>query len=409
MWIIAVIDNEIYSCGFSGAEDSLGDSAFMKEPQSLLNANDKIISHGKDTIGKGTEKKSSELANNGTINSMFVATSELLITSLDTPAFSLKPNGNESGVPVQSSSVVLAQNDSDVDSPCWKGTAAYESPFGGTKPMDSQLPKSEIEALKTLNPHAPDFIPESAKQFAEFHESECHGNAPFSFLMDPSPVATFSSNEQKFVDSVKAGTFSSKGSNVIGTRCFDNFYDGGKKYSLAKKSESCSEPNSLLGDQPFLVEDCLTSSGQGLTRTNITGSMKDTEDTVRNGSSCVTSAVTGNFRTSSCSRDAVPSLVDEKLQGASKSTSPKLDVQSVISTMHELSKLLLWNYSNDLGSVNEHEHDMILHIINNLYKCMPKKLGQRVSIPESGHHCTLDCPMKLPDRKKVWDCMIFCY
>ncbi|KAJ0105563.1 hypothetical protein Patl1_17371 [Pistacia atlantica] len=387
----------------SGTVDSCGDAAVMIEPHSLLNANDKIVCHEKVPIGKGKEKKNGEHANNEAIDSLVMATRKLSITSLDCPdVFSLETDGTKSGVPVQNSSVVLDQNDSDsdVDSPCWIGTGAYQSPFEVTKPVGSQLPKIEIEARKTLNPLAPHFFPESAKQLANFHESDSNGNDHLSFMMDLCAGFAFSTKEQRFVDSVKAGAYSSEMSNVIGTQCSNNIHDGGKIYSLPKKSNNLSVPNSLLGDQPFLVEDYLTSSGQGVTGADVTGPMKNIKDTVSDGSSCVTSAVTGNFRTLSCSRDGVPSVVDGKLQGASKSTSPKLDVQSVISTMHDLSKLLLWNYSNDLDSINEHEHDVIQQIINNLNICMTNKVGQRISIPESGHHCTLHSPMKLSDCNK---------
>ncbi|XP_031274702.1 uncharacterized protein LOC116133174 isoform X2 [Pistacia vera] len=387
----------------SGTVDSCGDAAVMIEPHILLNANDKIVCHENVPIGKGKEKKNGEHANNEAIDSLVMATRKLSITSLDCPdVFSLETDGTKSGVPVQNSSVVLDQNDSDsdVDSPCWIGTGAYQSPFEVTKPVGSQLPRIEIEARKTLNPLAPHFFPESAKQLANFHESDSNGNDHLSFMMDLCAGFSFSTKEQRFIDSVKAGAYSSEMSNVIGTQCSNNIHDGGKIYSLPKKSNNLSVPNSLLGDQPFLLEDYLTSSGQGVIGADVTGPMKNIKDTVCNGSSCVTSAVTGNFRILSCSRDGVPSVVDGKLQGASKSTSPKLDVQSVISTMHDLSKLLLWNYSNDLDSINEHEHDMIQQIINNLNICMTNKVGQRISIPESGHHCTLHSPMKLSDCNK---------
>lgn len=66
--------------------------------------------------------------------------------------FKLESLIDESGVPVQTSSVMSDLNDSDVDSPCWKGTWFFRYAFRVPGPMSSGLPKIEGEACGSLNP-----------------------------------------------------------------------------------------------------------------------------------------------------------------------------------------------------------------------------------------------------------------
>lgn len=70
------------------------------------------------------------------------------------------------------------------------------------------------------------------------------------------------------------------------------------------------------------------------------GSVKGMKRAILNGSTSVSFPTIGNHFTSFLFRDCISSHFCETLRGASKSTPPKIDVESVINTMHDLSELL---------------------------------------------------------------------
>lgn len=80
-----------------------------------------------------------------------------------------------------------SNNDSDVDSPCWKGTGVVR--FN----VSSEPSDAEEASRKRLNPLAPDFIPESAKQQVEFHGYDEYFECdPFSFQTDDAVDISYS-------------------------------------------------------------------------------------------------------------------------------------------------------------------------------------------------------------------------
>lgn len=395
-----------HKLGLSENVDSYGDDAVImekysgrnpsaiKEPHGLLNTKDKMTCHENTPIDKGKEKQNVENVVEEAIDTMDAAKTEL---SPDVPDdVSFKSRNTESGAPVQNSSVMLDENDSDVDSPCWKGTGVYQSPFHIPGTVSSELPK--VETRRSLNPMAPDFFPGGAKPFVEHLENKCGGED--SSLKKAASSVVLLSKECRLTDYVKAGTCPSEVRNIIVTQFSGDIHDAGNKYSLPKKSNRSSVLNSLFIDGPCPMGERHTSGGQGLTA-KVSGSVDDVKPYVFNGSTHVSFPATGNPLTSVFSRNGVSSDFCETLQGASKSAPPNLDVQLVINTMHDLSELLRWNYSNDLDPINEHEHDMIQHIIDNLSVCITNKVQQRVSISESGHPSTSYCPKKLTDCQKV--------
>ncbi|KAK1565786.1 hypothetical protein Q3G72_035075 [Acer saccharum] len=373
-------------------------SSAMMGAHSLVDAKDQVVHQVKIPTDKGMEEKNCQLKN-GAIDSLTTETSELISSAQNVvDDISSESHGAKSGIPVLNTSVMSDQNDSDVDSPCWKGTGAYRSPFQVNDPLTSQLPKTETGARKSLNPLAPHFIPESARQPVEYHANEYDGSDSLCFQQTTSSVVSLSSTEYISTAYVKTGTCPSEMSSIIGTHYSNGINDAGKEYVFPNESNINSLLDYSTGDQLRLIEDPLTSNCLDVMGPNVAGPVKSIKDAMHRGSTNVSFAVTRNALTLPCSRDAVSSDFNNTLRGASKPTPPKIDVQLLISTLHDLSELLICNH---LDTINEHEHDMIQHIINNLNACITNEVGQRVSEPESGHPCTSYSTRKLSDCHKV--------
>ncbi|KAK3228217.1 hypothetical protein Dsin_008079 [Dipteronia sinensis] len=397
-----VLPKAMDTCGASGIINNDNypgtHSSAMTVAYSPLNAKDQVVHQVKIPTDKGMEEKNHQLKN-GAIDSLTTEISELLISSQNVVAdVSLESHGAKSCLPVLNTSVMSNQKDSDVDSPCWKGTGAYRSPFQVTEPLTSRLPKTETGARKRLNPLAPHFIPESARQLVEYHANEYDGSDSLSFQHTTSSVVSLSSTEYISTAYVKTGTCPSEMGSIIETHYSNGINDAGKEYVFPNESNINSLLDYSPGDQRRLIEDPLSSNCLDVMGPNVAGPVKSIKDAMHRGSTNVSFAVTRNALTSPCSRDAVSSNFNNALRGASKRTPPKIDVQLLISTMHDLSELLICNH---LDTINEHEHDMIQHIINNLNACITNEVGQRVSELESGHSCTSYSTRKLSDCYKV--------
>ncbi|KAK2664447.1 hypothetical protein Ddye_003021 [Dipteronia dyeriana] len=395
-----ILPKDLDSCGASAIINNDNypgtHSSAMTGPHSLLNAKDQGVHQVKIPTDKGMEEKNRQLKN-GAIDSLTTETSELLSSSQNVvDDVSLESHGAKSGIPVLNTSVMSDQNDSDVDSPCWKGTGAYRSPFQVTDPLTSQLPKTETGARKSLNPLAPHFIPESARQPVEYHANEYDGSDLLCFQQTTSSVVSLSSTEYISTAYVKTG-IPSEMSRIIRTHYSNGINDAGKEYFFPNESNINSLLDYLPCDQLHLIEDPHTSNCLDVMGPNVAGPVKSIKDAMLRGSTDVSFAVTRNALTSPCSRDAVSTDFNNTLRGASKPTPPKIDVQLLISTMHDLSELLICNH---LDTINEHEHDMIQHIINNLNACITNEVGQRVSEPETGHPCMSYSTRKLSDCHK---------
>ncbi|KAL5764373.1 hypothetical protein ACOSQ2_016967 [Xanthoceras sorbifolium] len=384
----AIINNDNYFGSHSSA---------MMGPHSLLNTKNEVVHQVKIQIDNDMDAKNHQLENE-VVDPLIMKTTELPSSSQNVvDDVSLESHGTKSGTLFQNSSVMSDQNDSDVDSPCWKGTAAYQSPFQVPEPLTSQLPKTETGARKSLNPLAPHFFPGSAKQLVEYNENKYDRSDSLCFQRATSSVVSLSSTEYISTAYVKTGTCPSEISNIIGTHYSNSINDAEMEYVLPNESNINSLLDYSPGDQLHRIEDHLTSNYQDVMGPNVASPVKSIKDAIHRGSTNVSFTVTRNALTSSCSRDSVSSDFNNTLRGASKSTPPKVDVQLLINTMHDLSELLMCNH---IDSLNAQEHDTIQHVINNLYACITNEVGQRVSKPESGHQCSSYSPRKLSDCHK---------
>ncbi|KAJ6776604.1 hypothetical protein OIU74_000736 [Salix koriyanagi] len=299
--------------------------------------------------------------------------------------------------PIENSCKIINENDSDLDSPCWKGKlAAEQSSSEVSIPDNFQHLKSEQEACSNLNPLAPHFFLSSDKQKVNYCGNEGDGNDYLSFQKTQSSVVSLFSREQRPQHSATAGSSSSEQSSITEAHCYSGMHDPYKEYELLTDSSNSSMHGSSCVVLPSVLEDYFTSSGQLLTEQCSGGVGKAIKDAVPNGATSVSLFASKHVLDSSSCREGVSTDLSETYGGETKPlcSPPRLDFQIVVKTMNELSELLMQNCTNDIDSLNEHEHDIIKRIIHNLALCIRHSVGEHTLMSESSHPRTSYCVRK---------------
>ncbi|XP_059662100.1 uncharacterized protein LOC132308123 [Cornus florida] len=315
----------------------------------------------------------------------------------------LEPFNAKTGLQVKVSSEMFDKSDSEVDSPCWKGTLAFRnSPFKNSGTLNSQHFKNGLEeGCSSLNPLVPQFYPCNERESGDCCEDKCFRDDLSSSSMD-SAVVNLSSREHQLADAVKAGLCSPKAGSEIGPQIFSNIPVTRKEPALLKELNCSSEKVSHLAQQS-LLGDYLISEEKPVAGANVAGFVKDVRDASQNDLSCVPSLVIGHVSSSPPYGIKVSTELTETLAGASNSlsTPPKLDAQTIVNAIHNLSEILVQNCSNDVYSLMEHENNTLQQVINNLYVCFKKSVGRRTPMPESSHPVTSYWPKKSTDLLEV--------
>ncbi|KAK6250869.1 hypothetical protein QQP08_011320 [Theobroma cacao] len=421
----------------SGGSDAVSsrDSYFdyvlpgMMDTSTVHNPVDKVACHDQVIIEKGEKGKIVEPFHDETNNPSIRAKSKLRIACPNVPQdLTLEQHGAKPGIPDDKSST--SHGDSDVDSPCWKGTQANksplsdsvpvnsedskgQSPFRVSMPLKSEHSKNEKVARSSLNPQAPVFIPGNSKPKVDHHQKEGHGDSSLSSQKSAALDVTSSSSEHRSTDSVNAVKCPSERIDDIGIQSSSDVHDSKKECGIPYKSFRSSAVNSSCSFQPYLREEYVTSASQLVRGTNVAGSMEGIADAAHNGLDSVEDIAHHGPSTSFSFLETETALnshstgvgvfsdFTERPQEPSKSTPPKIDVKLMINTMQYLSELLLQNSSFDLGSLSEHEYDKLLTIMNNLYVLIRNKAGLMAVRLESSHPCTLYCRRQPADRHEV--------
>ncbi|KDP25177.1 hypothetical protein JCGZ_20333 [Jatropha curcas] len=328
----AVSNNNQFNCNPSS----------IKESYTLLDNNDKEVFH-ELMMAKYDDGKDGKSIAHEVIDSLTVSKSELHITHPSSPHYlTLKLHGTEEDDPVEYSSKMLGENDSDLDSPCWKGTmTANQSTLEHPGHVNLQHLKSGQEALSSFSPLSSQFSSSDDEQNINYCESECDGDNASLFLKSASLTVSLPSEELISTNSITAGSSSSEQRNRIGIHSSNNICLPDEEHALLKKNGP-----------------------------NVAGFARWIEDPRHDDSTSISFA-SNVFSSSSCTV-GVPADFTETHGSATRSFSmpPRLDIQRIVITMNELSELLMQKYSNDLDSLNEHEHDIIQSIISNLTVCI---------------------------------------
>lgn len=290
-------------------------------------------------------------------------------------------------------------SDSDVDSPCWKGTVAFcPTPSENSGSVKFHHVEKATEKHNSLNPLAPQFFPGIGIIKDDF--------VPSNSSM---PVAT---NLLSGVD-ILMRKENDKG---IELQDSSNIYGKEKAFNMLN-DKKCGSVDPVLNSycmvtQPSSKEDCSTSKGKLATILDVDDFVKGTKDPKASGSisGVVPSKVHSSTTTSTISSSRVGDVNDlfKTLQDVLKSlvNSPKPDCQTMVSAMHVISELLVQACVDRVYPYNEHHHDMVQQISNNLNILSTKICDQR--IPTSISTCAdsaycLDRSLELP---KV--CMDLC-
>ncbi|KAG6755536.1 hypothetical protein POTOM_041367 [Populus tomentosa] len=312
-----------------------------------------------------SEGKMSKPATQEVMEPLSMTKSELQITC---PSHPIKLVSKSLGVkesdPIGNSSEIINENDSDLDSPCWKGKlSANQSTCEVSRPDDFQHLKSARGACSNLNPLAPHFFPSCGKQRVNYRGTECEGDDSLTFQKTESSAVCLSSTEQTLQKTVTAGSSSSDQSSITETHSYIDMHVLNKEYEQLTNSNSSSMLSSSCLVQPSIPEDYFISNGELLT-----GSGKVIEDAVSNGSTSLSLNASEHVTSSSSCRVGVSSALSEAYGLVTKPscTPPKLDIQIVVKTLNQVSELLMQNCSYDLDSLNEREHDIMKRVVYNL-------------------------------------------
>ncbi|XP_039022845.1 uncharacterized protein LOC120155346 isoform X1 [Hibiscus syriacus] len=320
---------------------------------------------------KKGEKRDLEPVHNETKNPYIMAKSKLQIACPNDHEDSrVEQHGAKAGIPDDKWSA--NSDDSDVDSPCWKGTQAYHSPLRDSVPVNSEdckgqsssrvsvclkleHSKNEKVARNSLNPLAPVFAPGNSKQEVDYHQKECHGDS-FPYTENIGALAVISSSrEDGSRGSNKAGTCPEEEINDIGTFWSSEVCDSREEYVTPYKSFRNSAVNSCCLE-PYLGEELEYVAPESRLE-KVAGGMEGIADATCNALDSVMDIVhTGQnssilFPTteidlnSHSAGDGVSSDLTERFQEPLKSTPPKLDANLLINTIQYLSEMLLQNYS----------------------------------------------------------------
>lgn len=264
---------------------------------------------------------------------------------------------------IENSSKSFDQYNPAVDSPCWKGaTANRSSPL--SEAVTPQLFMRKLETCNSLNLQGPQIFPlntnDAVRVFSPkpsenlwYHENVCGGND--SSLSAKSPlVAGFSSTGHGPDDAVKPGSCSTKSSCAYGVQFSD--------YILKSRKEDAL-PDNLKDDADF--------------RMHASGTYVD--DASEDGLSHVPFHVTKHVLSSPPSGEDAPSAIAKSCE---ENSSPKIDVQMLVKTMHNLSELFLLHCSNDACTLKEQDNHTLQDVIKNLNVCISKTAEQMISTRE---------------------------
>eukprot|EP00258_Populus_trichocarpa_P051254 XP_024467273.1 uncharacterized protein LOC18103452 isoform X3 [Populus trichocarpa] len=363
----------------------------------------KEVFHDKVLTDK-SKGKMSKPATQEVMEPLSMTVSELQITCPSHPIeLASKSLGVKESDPIGNSSEIINENDSDLDSPCWKGKlSANQSTCEVSRPDDFQHLKSARGACSNLNPLAPHFVPSCGKQKVNYRGTECEGDDSLTFQKTESSAVSLFSREHTLQKPGTAGSSSSDRSSITETHCSIDNHVRNKEYEPLTNSSTSSMLSSSCVVQPSILEDYFTSNGQLLTGKKVGGSGKDIKDAVSNGSTSVSLLASEHVTSSSSCRVGVSSALSETYGLVTKPlcTPPKLDIQIVVKTINQVSELLMQNCSYDLDSLNEHEHDIMKRVVCNLNACIRNRVREHTLTSESSHPRASYCVVKSADLNK---------
>ncbi|KAE9594526.1 hypothetical protein Lalb_Chr18g0054711 [Lupinus albus] len=293
-------------------------------------------------------------------------------------------------------------SDSDVDSPCWKGTMAIcptSSRTSGSEKIHHV--KKATEKQNSLNPRAPQFFPGIGYIKDDFVSSKSSAPVATKLLSGEGILMKTAMTESP--KELSMGTVLQSSSNVCGR----------EKASNMLNDRKCSSVNPVLNSHSMSLrtrssskEDCSASKGKLATIVGVDDFVKGTKDPSASGSVSGVFPANGHSlmtsSTLSSSRVGVDTGLSKILEDVLKSLikSPNPDCQMIVSAMHVLSDLLVQTCVDSVDLYNEHDRNTIHQIINNLNIISTKTCGQMIPTLVSTHADSSYCLGRSLDHPK---------
>lgn len=284
----------------------------------------------------------------------------------------------------------LGDSDTDVDSPCWKGTTAFSLfPSEISQSVELHHVEKATEKQNTLNPRAPQFFPGIGYVTDDFLSSNSGVPGTTNLLSEEDLLVKTVTGELRY------------STNISGIeKAFNMVNNPGSSSVDPMLNSHCKMTH------PSFKKDFTTSKGKLVTIGD--DSVKGAENPWASRSTM--SEVFPTKGHSSISHPSSSSQVNvytdllKTFEGLSKSLieSPKPDVKIMVGAMHVLSELLAQTCVDGVDSYSEHDLSMtaIPQIINNLSDFHAKVGDERISIsaldatPANSPFC-LDSSLKL--------------
>ncbi|XP_052184849.1 uncharacterized protein LOC127796637 [Diospyros lotus] len=296
--------------------------------------------------------------------------------------FNLAIDGSKGYTATEESSEILDHYNPAVDSPCWKGVPTSRfTPSGGSEAVSLQNLKKKSEACKSSNlqqtqifpPCSGDTMKTSSYSLCENSAYSGNGYVELGSLLSPDRLsnANCSAREQGLADALEAGFNFHKSQFGNELKLYDDIKKHREEYGIPNSSRKNLELNPSHTKQPSFQKGDVTSGRES-----------------KLGSGDEESGLNVNNTLKDCSMESIACLPleedDRKLcQPYPAESTPKMNVQMLVNTMHNLSELLLFHCSNDTSSLSGQNCEALKHVINNLDACLPKRFVHANSARES--------------------------
>lgn len=318
-------------------------------------------------------------------NSFLISSSKVAPLKLSTDMSSLK-NTHQNQF-----SNNLDDSETDVDSPCWKGTKTFNlTPSEILGSVQFHHVEKATEKSNSLNPLAPQFFPGIGYITDDFVSS--NSSVPVAPNLSSGEDILMKTVMEESLVELNKGAELQHCSNICGREKAFNVLNDPKSSSVDLVLNShCTMTQSSS------KEECMTSKGKLVTIGDIDDFVKGTKNSGASRSMSEVFPAKGHSPTSLASSSQANVVTDllKTFEGFSKSLieSPKPDVKIMVGAMHVLSEMLVQASMDGVDSYSEHDPNMILlpQIINNLNDFSTKKCGQRISTldstPANSHFC----------------------
>ncbi|CAI8590973.1 unnamed protein product [Vicia faba] len=336
----------------------------------------------------------------GTKQSSDESSSFLKAQNKITPLKTSRDISSAKSAPQNQLSYNLGDCDTDVDSPCWKGTKAVGL-FPSEIPQSVELHHVEkaTEKHNTLNPRAPQFFPRIGYVTDDFLSSNS-GVFVTTNLLTGEDILMKTVSAESLVELNKGELRYS--TNISGIEKAFNMFNNPGSSSVDPMLNS-----HFTMTHPSSKKDFTTSKGKDVTIADVNDYVKGAENPRASRSTMSDVFPTkGHSSISHTSSSQVNVYTDllKTFEGFSKSLieSPNPDAKTMVGAMHVLSELLAQTCVGGVDSYGEHDLSMttIPQIINNLNDFHAKVGGERISIstldstPANSSFC-LDSSLKL--------------